>query len=95
MKHTALIMLIGVLLSGGVAAMQNASAGTPQGGDAAAVGRSHAAGKQKPASNRKAVPDNKAGSKASDTDGVNKGDDVLETPPETADDSVQVKGVRG
>ena len=95
MKIAVGLVLVGVMLAGGAyAAAPGGPAGSSLGKGSAIHSVSSVTRKNKSAQTRKSKSSNKPGSVKANPN-VNRQDSMTETPRESADQSVQLRGVRG
>ena len=95
MKIAVGVMLLGAMLAGGAYATESGASAAPSlSKDSVVQSAPSATKKSKPFQSKQAKPAGKAGKKV-DPKAKQKPDNLTETPAESTDQSVLIKGVRG
>jgi hypothetical protein len=96
MKIAVGVMLLGAMLAGGAYAAESAASAAPSlSKDLPVQSAPSATKKYQPMQSKKAKPAGKAGANKVDPKAKQKLDSLTETPAESTDQSVLIKGVRG
>jgi hypothetical protein len=96
MKIAVGVMLFGAMLAGGAYATKSGASAAPSlSKDLPVQSAPSATNKNKPMQSKKAKPAGKAGAKKVNPKAKQKPDNLTETPAESTDQSVLIKGVRG